>query len=120
MLADCHSKNVDAMITKSIFRFGRNTEDTLIALRILKDAGVDVIFETKNIDTSEASSELMISIIEAFAQVKNESRSANIRWGSRTELLMKLLSFTGDAVTDTVTIRTATWRSYPRKWKLCV
>lgn len=83
MLGDCHNKKVDIIITKSISRFGRNTEEALIALRSLKLAGVDVIFETENIDTSENSSELMISIIESFVQAENESRSANIRWGIR-------------------------------------
>ena len=81
MLDDCTNKRVDTIITKSVSRFGRNTEEALIALRTLKGSGVEVIFETENINTSTTNSELMFSIIEAFAQAENESRSTNIRWG---------------------------------------
>ena len=81
MLDDCTNKRVDTIITKSISRFGRNTEEALIALRTLKGSGVEVIFETENINTSTTNSELMLSLIEAFAQAENESRSTNIRWG---------------------------------------
>ena len=81
MLDDCTNKRVDTIITKSVSRFGRNTEEALTALRTLKGSGVEVIFETENIYTSTTNSELMLSIIEAFAQAENESRSSNIQWG---------------------------------------
>ena len=55
--------------------------DTLNALRRLKAAGVRVIFEQENLDTDNIDSEMMISIIESFAQVENETRSDNIRMG---------------------------------------
>lgn len=83
MLDDCHNGKIDVIITKSISRFGRNTQEALTALRSLKLSGVGVVFEAENIDTAETDSELMISLIEAFVQAENESRSANIRWGIR-------------------------------------
>ena len=42
---------------------------------------LEVIFETENINTSTTNSELMLSLIEAYAQAENESRSTNIQWG---------------------------------------
>jgi hypothetical protein len=47
----------------------------------LKAAGVRIIFEEENLDTDEIDSNLMISVMESFAQAENESRSENIRMG---------------------------------------
>lgn len=40
-----------------------------------------MIFESENLDTDEMDSELMISVMQYFAQVENESRSENISPG---------------------------------------
>lgn len=81
MLKECELNHISVILTKSISRFGRDTVDTLNALRRLKAAGVRVIFEQENLDTDDIDSEMMISIIESFAQAENESRSDNIRMG---------------------------------------
>ena len=81
MLNDCKSKKLDIVITKSVSRFGRDTIDTLQALKVMKECGVRVIFEQENLDTDDVESSLMISIIESLAQAENESRSDNIKWG---------------------------------------
>lgn len=81
MIEDCKHNKVDIVITKSLSRFGRDTVDTLEAMKQLREANVRVIFEQENLDTAETDSTLMISIIESFAQAENESRSQNIRWG---------------------------------------
>ena len=81
MLDDCKSKKLEIIITKSISRFGRDTVETLEALRLMRDSGVRVIFEQESLDTADTDSELMISIVESFAQAENESRSENIKWG---------------------------------------
>ena len=47
----------------------------------MRDDGVRVIFKQENLDTAETDSDLMISIIESFAQAENKSRSDSIRWG---------------------------------------
>ena len=83
MLNDCKSKKLDIVITKSVSRFGRDTIDTLQALKVMKECGVRVIFEQENLDTDDVESSLMISIIESLAQAENESRSDNIKWGMR-------------------------------------
>lgn len=81
MLEDCQSNKLEIIITKSISRFGRDTVETLEALRVMKDSGVRVIFEQEDLDTADTDSELMIAIVESFAQAENESRSDNIKWG---------------------------------------
>ena len=81
MLDDCTSHKLDIIFTKSISRFGRDTVETMEALSKLKSAGVRVIFEQEELDTANTDSDLMISVIESFAQAENESRSENIKWG---------------------------------------
>lgn len=81
LLKECEAHNISVVLTKSISRFGRDTVEALAALKRLKAAGVRVIFEGENLDTDEMDSELMISVMESFAQAENESRSENIRLG---------------------------------------
>lgn len=81
LLRECEAHNISVVLTKSISRFGRDTVDTLSAINRLKAAGVRIIFEEENLDTDEIDSNLMISVMESFAQAENESRSENIRMG---------------------------------------
>lgn len=81
MLQECEAHNISVILTKSISRFGRDTVDTLEALKRLKAAGTRVIFEEEHLDTGENDNELLISVLESFAQSENENRSENIRLG---------------------------------------
>lgn len=83
MLDDCKNNKLDIVMIKSVSRFGRDTVDTLEALRVLRESAVRVIFEQENLDSSETDNQLMISIIESLAQAENEARSDNIKWGIR-------------------------------------
>lgn len=47
----------------------------------MKQCGVRVIFEQEELDTAKTDSNLMIAVIEALAQVENESRGDNIKMG---------------------------------------
>ena len=68
MIAACRAGSVDAIITKSISRFARNTVTLLETVRELKGYGVDVFFEEQNIHTLSADGELMLSILASYAQ----------------------------------------------------
>ena len=81
MLDDCRSRKLDIVITKNISRFGRDTVEILDAINQLKALGIRVIFEQEELDTANTDSDLMIAIIESFAQAENEARSENIKWG---------------------------------------
>lgn len=81
LIRECEAHNISVVLTKSISRFGRDTVETLSALNKLKAAGVRIIFEAENLDTDEVDSNLLISVMESFAQAENESRSENIRMG---------------------------------------
>ena len=83
MIRMCRQKKIDIVLTKSISRFARNTVDCLHYIRALRELGVAVIFEKENINTLEADSEILITMLGAFAQAESESISANVRWGKR-------------------------------------
>lgn len=83
MIRKCRQKKIDLILTKSISRFARNTLDSLKYIRALKELGIGIIFEKENINTLEMDTELIITIMSAFAQSESESISANVRWGKR-------------------------------------
>ena len=83
MIRHCRQKKIDMILTKSISRFARNTVDCLNYIRALKELGIAVFFEKENINTMSSDSELIITLMGAFAQAESESISANIRWGKR-------------------------------------
>ncbi len=81
MIDECEKGNLDIVLTKSISRFGRDTVETLEAIRRIKNAGKRIIFERDKIDTTTIDSELLITVIETCEQSENEWRNENIRWG---------------------------------------
>ena len=83
MIRQCKQGKIDIILTKSISRFARNTVDCLNYIRALKELGIAVIFEKENINTLEADSEILITMLGAFAQSESEFISSNVRWGKR-------------------------------------
>lgn len=56
MIEDAMSGAIDLIITKSASRFARNTVDSLVTIRKLKDKGVEVYFEkTSTVWTARAN-----------------------------------------------------------------
>ena len=80
MLNDIHHKKIDKIITKSISRFGRDALDIIQSIRLIKDMGGSVYFDEENIDTASTDSELLISILSAYAEAENDSRRENQYW----------------------------------------
>lgn len=83
MIDDALSGRIDLIITKSLSRFARNTVDTLLALRKLTEAGVQVYFEKENINSLDSDGEFMITLLSSLAQEESRSFSRNITWGHR-------------------------------------
>lgn len=81
MVQDCRDGKIDAVVTKSLSRFGRNTLDCLKVIRELKAIGVDVYFEKENIHTLRSEGEMLISLISAVAQNESLALSENVKWG---------------------------------------
>lgn len=68
MIADCEGGKIDLVITKSISRFARNTQDCLAYSRKLKNLGIGIIFEKENINTLDSTGELLFTILSSLAQ----------------------------------------------------
>ena len=83
MLADSERGLIDRILVKSISRFARNTVDCLNYVRMLKAQGIAVYFEKENINSMDESTELMLTMMGAFAQAESESISGNIQAGKR-------------------------------------
>ena len=83
MIKDCERGKVDLIVTKSISRFARNTLECLTYVRRLADMGVNVVFENNNIDTRDSCSEMLLTVLAAFAQEERRSISENTIWGIR-------------------------------------
>ncbi len=82
MIEDAKAGKIDYIMTKSISRFARNTIDTLDCVRQLRQLSppVGIVFEKENIDTLNATGELILTILSALAQDESRSLSDNIRW----------------------------------------
>jgi DNA invertase Pin-like site-specific DNA recombinase len=83
MIKDAEEGKIDRIITKSISRFARNTLDCIAYVRHLKEIGTTILFEKENIDTGSTYSEMLLTVLAAFAQEESRSISANITWGVR-------------------------------------
>ena len=83
MIRDCEAGKIDYIITKSISRFARNTLQCLQYIRHLQSCGTQLLFEKENIDTGTAFSEMLLTILAAFAQEESRSLSENAKWGIR-------------------------------------
>ena len=85
MIADCEAHKIDVVITKSISRFARNTQDCLENYRKLKNLGVLVIFEKENISSADTTGELLLTILSSLAQDESRNISENSKWGIRSK-----------------------------------
>ena len=83
MIDDAVAGKIDLIITKSVSRFARNTVDTLVNIRKLKDAGCECFFEEQNIWTFDSTGELMITMLSSIAQEEARNISENVTWGHR-------------------------------------
>ena len=80
MIEDCRAGKINRILVKSISRFARNTVDTLMYIRELREMGISVFFETQNIDTMSASGDVLITILAAMAEQESRTMSTNIKW----------------------------------------
>ena len=83
MVDDALAGKIDLIITKSVSRFSRNTVDSLVTIRKLKERGIEVYFEKENIYTLDSKGEVLLTIMSSLAQDESRSISDNVTWGKR-------------------------------------
>ena len=80
LIRDCKLGKIDRIITKSVSRFARNTQELLIALRGLKEMGVSIYFEEQGIDSDKMNMEMLVTFPGMAAQQESVTISDNMRW----------------------------------------
>ena len=83
MLADAHEHKFDLIVTREVCRFARNTVDTLVVTRELKNIGVEVYFVNDNIWTMDGDGELRLSLMATLAQEESRKTSERVRAGQK-------------------------------------
>ena len=86
MVEDALAGKINLIVTKSVSRFARNTVDSLVTIRKLKDHGCECFFEKENIFTFDGKGELLITIMSSLAQEESRSISENVTWGHRKRM----------------------------------
>jgi len=81
MIDDAMGGKIDMIVSKSISRFARNTLDCLRYIRKLKEKNIPVFFEKENINTMNATSEVLLTIMASLAQQESQSLSQNVKLG---------------------------------------
>ena len=77
MIRDCQEGKIDLIVTKSVSRFARNILDCIGYVRQLKamKPPIGIFFETENIFTLNANSEMSLSFIATLAQEESHTKS---------------------------------------------
>ena len=77
MIEDCKDGKIDLIVTKSVSRFARNVLDCIGYVRQLKamNPPIGIFFETENIFTLNANSEMSLSFIATLAQEESHNKS---------------------------------------------
>lgn len=86
MIDDALNGKIDAILTKSVSRFARNTLDSIGYTRQLMAHDIFVVFMTDGIDTRDADAELRLTIMAALAQDESRKISENVKWGQTQKM----------------------------------
>ncbi len=83
MLEDAKRNKFDLIVTREVCRFARNTVDTLVITRQLKEMGIEVYFVEDNIWTMDNDGELRLTIMATLAQEESRKTSERVRAGQK-------------------------------------
>lgn len=86
MIRECQKGKVDMILTKSISRFSRNTQDTMKYVRMLRDGNIAVVFEKEGINTLDMNGEMLLTILSSLSQGEVESLSENVKLGLKMKM----------------------------------
>ena len=81
LLQSAQNEKINYVVTKAVSRFGRSTEDVLVATRALKECGVEVYFDDQEFGSFAPEAEQLIALYCSVAEGENKSHSEDVRWG---------------------------------------
>jgi DNA invertase Pin-like site-specific DNA recombinase len=91
MMDDARAGKFDLIVTREVCRFARNTVDTLMATRELKNINVEVFFVEDNIWTLDGDGELRLTIMATLAQDESRKISERVKAGQQVSRMNKTL-----------------------------
>ena len=83
MIEDAKNHKFDLIVTREVCRFARNTVDTLVVTRELKNYGIEVYFVEDNIWTMDGDGELRLTIMATLAQEESRKTSERVKAGQK-------------------------------------
>ena len=86
MIKDALDGKIDMILTKSVSRFARNTVDSLLTIRKLKEKNVAVVFEKEGVNTLDGTGEILITILSSLAQEESRKTSERVKWGQKRQM----------------------------------
>ena len=96
MIRKCQNGEIDMILTKSISRFSRNTQDIIKYVRMLRDRNIAIVFEKENINTLDMNGEMLLTILSSLSQGEVESLSENVKMGLKMKMKRgELVGFNG-------------------------
>lgn len=81
MIEDAKKRKFDLIVTREVCRFARNTVDTLVVTRELRNYGVEVYFVSDNIWTMDGDGELRLTLMATMAQEESRKISERVLAG---------------------------------------
>ena len=105
MLKKASKGKIDYVLVKSISRLSRDTLELLKIIRYLRERGINMHFETENLDSIKLENELEITLRSMLAQEESKNTSENIKWGfqrkfEKGNIFTKYKNFMGYACVD--------------------
>lgn len=102
MLKKAERGKIDYIITKSISRVSRDTLEVLKIIRFLRERGINMHFETEDLDSINLDKEFEITLRGMLAQDESRNTSENIQWGfqrkfEKGDIFTKYKNFMGYA-----------------------
>lgn len=83
MMLDAKKGVFDIILVKDISRFARNTVDSLVNIRSLKELNIKILFLSYN-NTVLGESEFMLTLMSAIAQEESANTSHRVKHGKRS------------------------------------
>lgn len=105
MLEKVSKGQIDYILVKSISRLSRDTLELLKIIRALRERGINMHFETENLDSIKLENELEITLRSMLAQEESKNTSENIQWGfqrkfEKGDIFTKYKNFMGYTCVD--------------------
>ncbi len=74
---------IKEIYTKSIYRFGRNSKETMDVIKTLREKGVAIIFDEENINTLTCSMDLLMNLKAILGEQELRTMSKNVQFTAR-------------------------------------